>query len=61
MTSSLAAGALAFGVPALVRGQHLNNKLKIACIGGKGHSDTDACAGQNIVALSDVDSGSAAY
>ena len=32
-TSSLAAGALAFGVPALVRGQHLNSKLNIACIG----------------------------
>jgi hypothetical protein len=26
-TSSLAAGALAFGVPALLRGQNLNSKL----------------------------------
>ena len=62
-TSSLAAGALAFGVPALLRGQNLNSKLNIACIGigGKGRSDTDACAGENIVALCDVDSGSAAY
>ncbi len=61
--SSLAAGAMAFGVPALVRGQNLNSKLNIACIGigGKGKSDTDACAGENIVALCDVDSGSAAY
>ena len=62
-TSSLAAGALAFGVPALLRGQNLNSKLNIACvgIGGKGRSDTDACADENIVALCDVDSGSAAY
>ena len=62
-TSSLAAGALAFGVPAFLRGQNLNSKLNIACIGigGKGRSDTDACAGENIVALCDVDSGSAAY
>jgi predicted dehydrogenase len=62
-TGSLAAGALAFGVPALVRGQNLNSKLNIACIGigGKGRSDTDACAGENIVALCDVDTGSDAY
>lgn len=62
-TASLAAGALAFGVPALLRGQNLNSKLNIACIGigGKGKSDTDACAGENIVALCDVDSGSEAY
>lgn len=62
-TSSLAAGALAFGVPALLRGQNLNSKLNVACvgIGGKGRSDTDACAGENIVALCDVDAGSDAY
>jgi hypothetical protein len=62
-TSALAAGALAFGAPAIVRGQHLNSKLNIACIGigGKGRSDTDACAGENIVALCDVDAGSEAY
>src|SRR3954453_21336577 len=62
-TSSLAAGALAFGVPALLRGQNLNSKLNIACvgIGGKGRSDTDACAGENIVALCDVDAASEAY
>ncbi|HEY3629128.1 MAG TPA: Gfo/Idh/MocA family oxidoreductase [Terracidiphilus sp.] len=62
-TSSMAAGALAFGVPALLRGQNLNSKLNIACIGigGKGRSDTDACAEENIVALCDVDSGSEAY
>lgn len=62
-TSSLAAGALALGAPAFLRGQNLNSKLNIACIGvgGKGRSDTDACAGENIVALCDVDTGSEAY
>src|SRR6185437_9418555 len=62
-TTSLAAGALAFSAPAVLRGQNLNSKLNIACIGigGKGRSDTDACAGENIVALCDVDSGSVAY
>ena len=62
-TTSMAAGALAFGVPALLRGQNLNSKLNIACvgIGGKGRSDTDACAGENIVGLCDVDTGSTAY
>jgi Oxidoreductase family, NAD-binding Rossmann fold/Oxidoreductase family, C-terminal alpha/beta domain len=61
--TSLAAGALAFGVPTLLRGQNLNSKLNIACIGigGKGRSDTDACASENIVALCDVDWGSEAY
>ncbi|HLY41984.1 MAG TPA: Gfo/Idh/MocA family oxidoreductase, partial [Terracidiphilus sp.] len=61
--SSLAAGALVFGVPALLRGQNLNSKLNIACvgIGGKGRSDTDACAGENIAALCDVDAGSESY
>lgn len=55
--SALAAGAITFGVPALVRGQNLNSKLSIAGIGinGKGRSDIDACAGENIVALCDVD------
>lgn len=62
-TSSLATGALVFGVPALLRAQNLNSKLNIACvgIGGKGRGDTDACASENIVALCDVDAGSEAY
>jgi predicted dehydrogenase len=62
-TSSLAAGALVVGAPAFLRGQNLNSKLNVACIGvgGKGRSDTDACAGENIVALCDVDTGSEAY
>ena len=56
-TTALAGGAVAFGVPLLVRGQNLNSKLNIAAIGvgGKGHSDVDCCASENIVALCDVD------
>ena len=62
-TGSLAVGALTFGGPAVVRGQNLNSKLNVACvgIGGKGRSDTNACADENIVALCDVDTGSEAY
>src|SRR5450759_2557314 len=59
-TTSLAASALAFGVPTLLRGQNLNSKLNIAVIGagkgGKGESDTNCCDTENIVALCDVDS-----
>src|SRR5262245_47316706 len=55
--SALAAGAATLGVPQLLRGQNLNSKLNIAAIGaaGKGRSDTDLCASENIVALCDVD------
>jgi predicted dehydrogenase len=62
-TGSVAAGALVFGVPSLLRAANLNSKLNVGCIGigGKGRSDTDACAGENIVALCDVDAGSKAY
>jgi hypothetical protein len=60
-TGSLAAGAVVFGVPTLLRAQNLNSKLNIAVIGagfgGKGASDTDCCSAENIVALCDVDSG----
>jgi len=57
-TTSLAVGAVAFGVPTLLRGQNLNSKLNIAAIGvgGKGASDTNDCATENIFALCDVDS-----
>jgi hypothetical protein len=45
--------------PALLRGQNLNSKINVACIGvgGKGSSDTDSAfnLGGNIVALCDVD------
>ena len=59
--SAIAAGAVTFGVPALLRAANLNSKLNIACIGvmGKGESDTNYCAGENIVALCDVDAGRA--
>jgi hypothetical protein len=63
-TTSLAAGALAFGVPTLLRSQNLYSKLNIACIGamgGEGRGDTDAVATENIVALCDVDTGSPNY
>jgi hypothetical protein len=56
-TTTLAAGAAAFGVPTLLRAANLNSKLNIASIGvmGKGQSDTDHCDSENIVALCDVD------
>jgi len=63
-TTSLAVGALAFGVPTLLRGQNLNSKLNIASIGAMGWQRPErynACAGENIVALCDVDSGSEGY
>src|SRR5580698_5835787 len=61
-TSTLAAGAVAFGVPTLLRAANLNSKLNIAAIGcmGKGESDTNYCSGENIVALCDVDAARAA-
>jgi hypothetical protein len=58
--SGLGTGAILFGVPALVRGQNLNSRINVACIGvgGKGDSDVreTAKAGGNIVGLCDVDS-----
>lgn len=56
-TGAFAAGAITFGVPALLRGQNLNSKVNIAGIGinGKGSSDIEACAKENIVAICDVD------
>lgn len=56
-TSTLATGAVVFGVPTLLRAANLNSKLNIASIGimGKGQSDTDNCSSENIVALCDVD------
>ena len=56
-STALAATAVTFGVPALLRGANLNSKLNIACIGamGKGQSDTNDCASENIAALCDVD------
>ncbi len=57
--SGLTATGAVLGFPAIVRGQNLNSKIRIACIGvgGKGSSDTDnaAAEGGEIVALCDVD------
>src|SRR5258706_14365353 len=56
-STALAAGAVTFGAPYILRGQNLNSKLNIAVIGagGKGASDADICAIENIVAICDVD------
>lgn len=58
--TGLGAGAMLLGFPAIVRGQNLNSRLNIGCIGvgGKGDSDVNDAAkcGGNIVALCDVDS-----
>lgn len=57
--TGLGAGALMLGAPAFVRGQNLNSRINVACIGvgGKGDSDVNDAAkcGGNIVALCDVD------
>jgi hypothetical protein len=56
--AGLGAGAL-LGFPAIVRGQNLNSRINVACIGvgGKGDSDVNDTAkcGGTIVALCDVD------
>jgi hypothetical protein len=57
--STLAVGATVLAGPYLVRGQNLNSKINIACIGvgGKGDSDTSSAYGHggNIIALCDTD------
>lgn len=57
-TTGLAAGSV-IGFPAIVRGQNLNSKIRVACIGvgGKGDSDSSNAAreGGEIVAICDVD------
>lgn len=57
--TGLGAGGLLLGAPAIVRGQNLNSRINVACIGvgGKGDSDVNDTAkcGGNIVALCDVD------
>jgi predicted dehydrogenase len=58
--TGLGAGAILVGAPAIVRGQNLNSKIRVAGIGcgGKGSSDIDNVAkcGAEIAALCDVDS-----
>ena len=57
--TSLGLGSALFAGPAIVRGQNLNSKIRLACIGvgGKGSSDVMGCAacGLDVVALCDVD------
>ena len=56
--TGITAGSV-LGFPAIVSGQNLNSKIRVACIGtgGKGSSDTDNAAreGGEIVALCDID------
>ena len=58
-SSSLLVGASVLTAPSFLRGQNLNEKINVACIGvgGKGDSDTNSAydMGGNIVALCDVD------
>ena len=62
--SALAAGATALTGCALVQPRRIsaNEKLNIGAVGvgGKGASDIDCCADENIIALCDVDENSAA-
>jgi soluble cytochrome b562 len=59
--SSAAIAATTVAGPFIVRGQNLNGRIRVACIGvgGKGASDTDDAAGcgGELVALCDVDKG----
>ncbi len=59
-STSLLAGAAAFGAPSFLRAQGANERINIACIGvgGKGDSDSNNAfaLGGNIVALCDIDS-----
>ena len=54
-------GSALFGAPAIVRGQNLNSKIRLAAIGvgGKGSSDVAGAAacGLEVVGLCDVDDG----
>jgi hypothetical protein len=58
--TGIGTGAVLLGFPAIVRGQNLNSRINVACVGvgGKGDSDVDDSAkcGGSIVALCDVDS-----
>lgn len=59
--TGLGLGSALFAGPAIVRGQNLNSKIRLACIGvgGKGESDVleNAACGMDVVALCDVDDG----
>ncbi len=55
-TATLGTAALTWPVPAVVRGQNLNEKLNLAVIGtgGRGGGNLESVASENIVALCDV-------
>jgi predicted dehydrogenase len=54
--TAVAAGAISFAAPAILRGRNLNEKLNIAIIGsgGRGRANSLGVASENIVALCDV-------
>ncbi|MDB5386352.1 MAG: iolG 12 [Planctomycetaceae bacterium] len=56
LQTSLATGAAALAAPAILRGQNLNSKLNIACIGvgGRGAGNMSAVSNENIVGICDV-------
>jgi predicted dehydrogenase len=56
LQTSLATGAAALAAPAILRGQNLNSKLNIACIGvgGRGAGNMSMVSNENIVAICDV-------
>jgi hypothetical protein len=57
--TGLGLGSALFAGPAIVRGQNLNSRIRLGCIGvgGKGGSDVmeNAACGMDVVALCDVD------
>jgi predicted dehydrogenase len=59
--TGLGLGSALFAGPAILRGQNLNSKIRLACIGvgGKGESDVmeNAACGMEVVGLCDVDDG----
>ena len=56
LQAAVAAGGIAWGVPTIVRGRNLNEKLNIAIVGsgGRGGSNMRSVESENIVALCDV-------
>jgi predicted dehydrogenase len=56
LSTAAIAGAATFAAPAILRGRNLNEKLNIAVIGagGRGASNLQSVASENIVALCDV-------
>ncbi len=57
LSTAAIAGATTFAAPAILRARNLNEKLNIAIIGtgGRGGSNMQSVASENIVALCDVD------